>query len=302
MQYFLGVDAGGTKTVGAIGNDERELARSETGTIKLLRTSEEQAHRNLEALLTALAASQRIDLQSVKRICIGTSGFSVPLVANWTRETVQLLAGSELLLCGDEEIALDAAFRGGPGILVVAGTGSNVVGRAGSGQLAHAGGWGPALADEGSGYWIGHQGLRSAFRARDEERPTKLLDCFLHSWGLANLERLIEKANSTPAPDFSELALVVSKCAEAGDGVALEVLQRAGEELAQLALLVRRRLRQLGEPAPQLLAFTGSVLRHNSRVRTAMVDRLRREDHEIEILPEAVDPVDGALWRARTGA
>ncbi len=35
----------------------------------------------------------------------------------------------ELILLGDVEIALDAAFHGGAGVLVLAGTGSNVAGR-----------------------------------------------------------------------------------------------------------------------------------------------------------------------------
>ena len=58
------------------------------------------------------------------------------------------LAGGELILCGDEEIALEAAFAGGPGILVVAGTGSNAIGRTASGGSFGAGGWGPVLGDE----------------------------------------------------------------------------------------------------------------------------------------------------------
>jgi glucosamine kinase len=302
MGYFLAVDAGGTKTIGAIGNEECELARSETATIKLLRTSSEQARHNLEALLDELARTQGIDLKAVSRICIGTSGISVPLVANWIRDTVGLLVGSDLVLCGDEEIALDAAFRGGPGILVVAGTGSNVVGRTGSGQFAHAGGWGPALADEGSGYWIGHQALRRAFRAKDEGRSTDLLDAVLQAWKLEQIENLVEKANSTPPPDFSALVRVVTACADKGDAVACEMLNEAGEELAKLTLLVLRRLQQLDEETMPKVAFTGGILQHIGSVRAAMANALRRANPEIEVLPEPVDPIDGALWRARHGA
>jgi glucosamine kinase len=302
MQYFLAVDAGGTKTIGAIGNEEAELARSETATIKLLRTSSEQARQNLEALLGGLARSQGIDLKTVSRICIGTSGISVPLVANWIKDTVDCLVGGELLLCGDEEIALDAAFRGGPGILVVAGTGSNVVGRTGSGQFARAGGWGPALADEGSGYWIGHQALRRAFRAKDEGRSTDLLDAVLQFWKLTGIENLVEKANSTPPPDFSALVRVVTACADKGDVVACEMLNDAGEELAKLTLLVLRGLQQLGEERVPKVAFTGSVLQHVRSVRAAMTKALERVTTGIEVLPEPVDPIDGALWRARQGA
>jgi N-acetylglucosamine kinase-like BadF-type ATPase len=301
MQYFLAVDAGGTKTRGAIGNEERELARSETATIKLLRTSSGQARHNLENLLGELARSQGIDLKSVSRICVGTSGISVPLVANWIRETVGMLVDGELLLCGDEEIALDAAFHEGPGVLVVAGTGSNIVGRTRSGQLAHAGGWGPALADEGSGYWIGHHALRKAFRAQDEGRRTKLLEDVLQAWKLAGIENLVEKANSIPPPDFSALVPVVTACAESGDAVACELLTEAGEELAKLASLVLGRLQQLDEETTPRVAFTGGVLQNIGKVRAAMTSALRRTNPKVEILPQPVDPIEGALWRARQG-
>ena len=71
-------------------------------------------------------------------------------------------------IVGDEVIALDAAFRGGPGILQIAGTGTNCIGRAPDGGRETAGGWSSRLGDEGSGYWIGlhadaarPEGLRS---------------------------------------------------------------------------------------------------------------------------------------------
>ena len=57
-------------------------------------------------------------------------------------------------------IALDAAFQGGPGILQIAGTGSNTIGRAPDGSRESAGGWSSRLGDEGSGYWIGLHSVR----------------------------------------------------------------------------------------------------------------------------------------------
>jgi N-acetylglucosamine kinase-like BadF-type ATPase len=48
-------------------------------------------------------------------------------------------------------IDLDAAFKGGPGILQIAGTGSNTIGRAPDGRRECAGGYSSRLGDEGSG-------------------------------------------------------------------------------------------------------------------------------------------------------
>lgn len=299
MQYFLALDAGGTKTIGAIGDGERELARAEGGTIKLLRTDPERARMALAELFSQLAGSAQIDLKRITRICIGASGVRVPKVTNWIRTTVPLFAAGELLLCGDEEIALDAAFHGGAGVMVIAGTGSMAVGRARNGKLAHVGGWGPALGDEGAAHWIGQEALRSALRARDEGLPSHLAEAVVHHWRLAGLKELVEEANATPAPDFARLAPVVVSASEAGDPVALEIVHRAGEELARLALLVVQRLRKLGERSTLSVGFTGSVISNGGRVRAAMIDALRRANAEIRILLEPADPIEGALWRAR---
>ena len=77
---------------------------------------------------------------------------------------------------GDEVIALDAAFRGGPGILQIAGTGTNCIGRAPDGGRESAGGWSSRLGDEGSGYWIGLHAVRRALNAYDREEPTRVLE------------------------------------------------------------------------------------------------------------------------------
>src|SRR6266568_1532326 len=60
-------------------------------------------------------------------------------------------------------------------ILGIAGTGSNCIGRGIDGTTYRAGGWGPALGDEGSGFWIGQEALRAGFWAKDRGITTSLL-------------------------------------------------------------------------------------------------------------------------------
>jgi N-acetylglucosamine kinase-like BadF-type ATPase len=303
MPYFLAIDAGGTKTECVLADESQELARARIGTIKLLRVGAEEAGRNLVAGLSTLSRMSGVDLHKVTRTCVGTSGASVPLVADWIRGALADAVGGEVVLCGDEEIALDAAFGGGGGVLVLAGTGSNVAGRTSDGRLTSVGGWGPALDDVGSGYWIGHQALRRAFRALDEQSPTELIDRIREHWKLGSLGDLIQEANATPAPDFSQLTELVAMCASEGDAVAAEVLARGGEELAYLATLMVERLRTMegsGFVLPPV-ALAGSILRSVAAVRESMSRALQRTFPGIVILPEVVDPALGALWRARQG-
>lgn len=302
MQYFLAADAGGTKTEYVLADETHELARVQGATIKRLRVGPDVARQNLESALKQLAAQAGVSLQSITRTCIGTSGASVPLVADWIRETMHSLVSGELEVCGDEEIALDAAFHGGRGVLAIAGTGSNVVGRTSAGELVNAGGWGPALADEGSGYRIGHQSMRKAFQALNERKPTMLIEQFQKHWGLTTLGELIEKANETPAPDFTQLTPIVVACAEQGDAVAADVLREGGEELAHLVLLVIQHMRDM--EAPEVLplpavAVVGSIFHHVKPVLHSMIAALQRTYPEIVVQPEVVDAPSGAMWRAR---
>lgn len=300
MSLYLAVDAGGTNTTAALADDSRVLARQSAGTIKLIRTSEEQALANLETLLAQLTEQSRAGLHDVACTCVGLAGIAIPRVADWVRANFAAHVGGNLILVGDEEIALDAAFHGGRGVLVLAGTGSNIVARSSGGIMIHVGGWGPALDDEGSGAWIGSQALRAAFRACDAGERTSLLDRVLAHWHLSHIDDIVAAANRIPGPDLAALTPIVLACAEEGDPVATRVLISAGHELAASALLAIHKLRDLEPDAtPPALAMSGGILRHVALVRSAMIDYLHAKIPALRILREPIDPLDGALWRAK---
>lgn len=306
MAYFLAVDGGGTKTDFLLADERRELGRVRAGTIKRLRLDAQTTEATLRAALRELEALTGVSMHSITRCCIGAGGETAPIVGAWIRETFGRLIGGKLLLLGDVEIALDAAFAGQRGVLALAGTGSQIAGRGSDGILRRAGGYGPAISDEGSGYFLGNEGLRRAFRAIDEGRPTTLLRSFRESWSLGSLEELIEFANQNPAPDFSLLAPLVVKCSDQGDAVAAEVIRRGGEELAALTGLVIEQIRR-AEAADQdefilpPIALAGSILAKVPLARQSLSRALRARYPEIQIAETATDPVMGALWRARRG-
>lgn len=303
MQSFLGVDAGGTKTTFVLGDETRELARVRTGTIKRMKADAATAEANLRDGLAQLHHATGIAPQSIARCCIGTAGETVPLVVDWLREAFTRHVGGSLKIVGDVEIALDSVFFGGRGVLVLAGTGSNVAGRAAAGPIVTAGGWGPALADQGSGHFIGLEGLRRAFLAIDQLRPTVVLDRVRSFWNLPSLAALIEFANSNPAPEFSRLAPLIVAAAEEGDAVAQGVLAQGGADLALLAALVIENIRRLeSAPAPfpvPDVAVAGSILEHVVPLRNSLASALRSRYPEILLREAPADPPAGALWAAR---
>lgn len=302
MEYFLGVDAGGTKAELVLGDATRELGRVRTGTIKRMKADAATAEKNLVEGLRQLQAQTGIAAESIARCCIGTAGETVPLVTNWLREAFARHVGGELLILGDVEIALDSAFFGKRGVLVLAGTGSNVAGRAATREIFRAGGWGPALADQGSGHFIGLEALRRGFLAIDEQRKTRVLDEAQRFWGLGSRAELIEYANANPAPEYSRLTPLVVSLAEQGDAVARAVLEQGGTDLAYLAGLVIERIRGIEAErgfAVPAVAVAGSILEKVAAVREAMTAALRKRYPEIEVLERPADPPAGALWAAR---
>lgn len=309
MSFFLALDVGATKTDYLLANDTRHLARVRTPTIKRMRTDAESATRHLESALTQLTALSGISMHSITRTCVGTAGETVPLVSDWLRESIGARVSGDLLLLGDVEIALDAAFPGASGVLVLAGTGSNVAGRTPDRLLTTAGGYGPAVSDQGSGYRIGSQALRALFLAHDERRPTLLEQAILDLWQLPSLNEIVDHANRLPPPDFSQLTELVLRCANNGDQVAAAVLAQAGEELGYLVVLIMRRLQlastdSAAAPSSWVppLAFAGSIMEKVLPVRHALIAFVRREFPDVQTLEGVVDPVAGALFRARNGS
>ncbi len=299
MSLFLAIDAGGTKTRALLADETQILASAVTGSIKLMRAGEAEASSRLQAMLSEISSAAGVSLSDIAQTCVGIAGATIDAVRDWLgRELAKSLSGN-LLLAGDDEIALDAAFRGGPGILIIAGTGSNVLGRATDNTMYHAGGWGPALGDEGSGFWIGQEALRAGFWAKDRNVPTVLLTEIGDLWGAKSLGEIVEMANARPGPDLPALAPLVARCANSGDELAAAVLDRAGIELAEQVALVALKMKESGSMRKIETAYTGSVLEHISQVRSSLIAALKKSSPAVKLREGAIDPLEGALWRAR---
>jgi N-acetylglucosamine kinase-like BadF-type ATPase len=304
MTYFVALDGGGTKTECWVADESRVRGQASGPTVKIMNVGLQTATENLRTVVREALGSAGVPGDSIACTCFGLAGSSSAEVRVWAEETLRELVTGGIIIAGDEQIALDAAFHGGAGVLVIAGTGSHVTGRCGDGSTVGAGGWGPVLGDEGSGTWIGLEAIRACLRARDRSVESCLLREIQQAWELEDLPSLVAKANMRERPDFAQLTSIVANCADDGDALAQGVLDRAGEELAMQVSLVISKMRAAGCAAKDAshVAFTGSVLGRIPRVLRAMDAHLHATWPEISVDANAVQPLEGALWRARRGA
>jgi N-acetylglucosamine kinase-like BadF-type ATPase len=299
------------------------------GPSNITRVGEAGARAALHHGIREACQSARIDPQQLKRACIGVAGAGRAQVAGTIHKVVAEIISGAVDVVGDMEIAMAAAFGSGPGVIVIAGTGSIAYGRNARGHTARAGGWGFAISDEGSAYWIGRKAVMELLRAidqtglasgaaranpavrdvkeDDQESAAELIPLYRKlksAWHLESLAEFVRSANS--APDFAMLFPIIAASAADGDVLADELakdtLVAAGAELARLAGIVIQRLFAESGDATIPLAVVGGVFRNSETVRSAFRDEVRQREPRLEINPQVVDPVNGALQMARNGA
>ena len=298
MAVVLGIDGGGTNTRAAIDADGETVAQGQSGSIKWLRVGAEVANANMRVLLKDVFAQAGV--KRVDAACCGTASATMPGIKEWVTGVFADFQIQHSEVVGDEVIALDAAFRGGPGILQIAGTGSNTIGRAPDGSRESAGGWSSRLGDEGSGYWIGVNAVRRALHAYDRDEPQMVLKRVGEIWGTPTIDQLINVGDATPGPDFAALAPAIDALAKAGDAVSLGVMKQAAQDLVDFVLLVRAKLKRKHAVAGEVpVAWIGSVIGKSALVREAFFSGLKAAAPDMKVLAEETKGLDGAIWRAQ---
>lgn len=298
MAFYLGIDGGGTKTTCVIGDEHSVLGTGTAGGSNIVRVGETTARTNLHAAIRQTCAAAHVPPADIAATCIGVAGVSAKDVTNKVRDIIAEIVTGEVRVVGDMEIAMQAAHGDGPGVIVIAGTGSMAFARDDSGRTVRAGGWGYAVSDEGSAHWIGRQAVVRALRDSDSDKPSSLLKLIQLEWNAERMEDVVKTANSNPPPNFARLFPILAKSAGESDPAVCDLFRDAALELAGLAERVIRRL--WGEDAMRNVpvAMIGGVFRSSDLVRQTFARAMREKNMGL-ILSDVVDPAMGALELAR---
>lgn len=304
MALIVGVDAGGTKTVGVVADETGHILKTaRAGGANLHVHGELAVEKVLADLLDELCPDERPEA-----LCLGMAGVDRPGEDGVVRSLLRRLGfRGNAVVVNDAVIAIAAGAHDRVGVVVIAGTGSIAYGVDRHGKTARAGGLGPMLADEGSAGWIGHRALLAAVRAAEGRgEPTVLKDALfsvLTVTALSDLPAMAYGGNLT-RERLAELAPTVIGVAQTGDAVASRILDEGATELASAARSVVRQLDFTGAPYP--LIFSGGLFAGIP----ALVDIVAKRAALVGAIPCRLkrDPAEGALtmaldlYRARRAA
>ena len=273
----IGVDGGGSKTHAIVADEAGTSLGEATGPGSAVIPGEEETAADV-IVQTAREALEKARLTEVtpRVLCVGVAGAGRENAkqALWQALVARDIA-SDIVVHTDFGIALDDAFGDGPGVLLIAGTGSAAFGRSPAGSTARCGGWGPIIGDEGSGTWIGRRALSIVSAAADgREAQTALTGAVLTAAEVNEVADLIPWAASATREQIASLAPVVFTVAEGGDLRANAVISLAVEELM---LHIRSLAQQLfgDERAAIPVALAGGLMTKGSTLRKRLEHRLR---------------------------
>src|SRR6267154_2993287 len=177
MKYSIGFDGGGTKTECVVlDSTGKIIGEGRGGPSNPLRCRFDAAFGSLRQAANEALNTAGLHTNSISGVCAGLAGAGRKNVVR----RVLVFLGQEFSnavaqVTTDLEIALEAAVGSGPGVVLIAGTGSAAYGRNAAGETARAGGYGPWVGDEGSAFEIGRRAVSAVAHSRDADAPVTVL-------------------------------------------------------------------------------------------------------------------------------
>ncbi|MGH9434496.1 MAG: BadF/BadG/BcrA/BcrD ATPase family protein [Terriglobia bacterium] len=306
MSLFLAVDGGQTTTKALLADARGKiLARASAGPSN--HTEEPGGPERLSHVISGVISSllaQAAEVPSAQpefaAACFGMTGET----RIKTRVLQDIVKTPHLSVVHDSVNALAGAAAGGPGIIVIAGTGSVARGHDGRGREMRVGGWGHLFGDEGSAYWIGREAVRAAARETDGFGPgAEIARLIFSRLALNSAYDVMEKyySGELSREHLANLSVWVNEAATCGDLISTEILQAAGRHLAEAALAILSHLFGGKNVGPVKVCYTGGVFESRfvlSSFRQTVLSRFP----QTEVLAPAFPPVFGSLFLAYRSA
>jgi N-acetylglucosamine kinase-like BadF-type ATPase len=292
---YVGIDAGGTRSRIAAQIDDGKIFEAEGASCNARRTASDEIGRTVRRLVDESARSLSWHGETVA-LCAGLAGVSDRATSDRLRKAVarefEGVRRPTVRITGDVEVAHAGAFGESAGILVIAGTGSIVFGRDSAGTTCRIGGWGYVLGDEGSGHRLGRKALRAVTMHLDGGPETRMSELIASRFGLGTRSEILDWTYDEEGK-LQEFAPLLIEAADSGDEVAIKLLTREVDLLADLVALCAERL---STPVPRITMVGGLTASpaYRKALRSALLARIPRST----FTQPATTPVRGALMLA----
>jgi N-acetylglucosamine kinase-like BadF-type ATPase len=296
----LGVDGGGSKTRAVVADaGGAVLGVGLAGPSNPLRVGVGEAVEAVRAAADracAEAGVRRIELAAAE---VGLAGVRRADIRDRMRAALSGLGIRRVEVVTDADIALYGATEGKPGLVIIAGTGSVCCGVNARGRSACAGGWGPAVGDEGSGSWIARRGLQAVAWATDGRgRKTSLTEAACEYFNVASPGDL---STAVYAPNVTNARIAgfgsrVVEAARGRDRAARAIVDEAGRELARAAVAVIHQLRMGRERFR--VAYVGGVFAAGNMILEPLGEGVRGAAPRAFITPPVLAPAEAAARMA----
>ncbi len=267
MTCLIGMDGGGTKTK-CVATDENfnVLYECKGNASNFLIQGVPKVSEMIVSLIKEVMDNLKISDSEISGFVIGTTGAGRRTDAETLEKgifealEVENICIKNIRVESDARAALEGAFAGLPGSILIAGTGSIMFGKDKFEEIHRVGGFGRFIGDEGSGYSIGKKGLIILSKYFDGRGNDSLLkDLVAQKFAITDTSELITEIYKNNF-DIASVAPLVIECAEKGDDLCKKILE---DESDELLLHVISMYEKLNEDMMNLSLIGGTITTDN---------------------------------------
>jgi len=303
MKYFIGIDGGGTKSKCILTDQKLKIIYETTGgPSNFLMLGNDKVSETILNLIFECVQKNNLTFDDISAIVLGTTGGGRRNDAESLEITIQNLAKSQQInlnnfrVESDARIALEGAFSGKPGSILIAGTGSIMFGKDRLGNIHRVGGFGRFIGDEGSGFRLGQRGLNSIAKEFDGRGNKTLISKLLkEKFNIESPENLITEIYRNNF-DIASVAPLVIEAAEKGDKISVNIIESEAEEIILHISAMKNKLNE----KILSISFIGSLLTKDNFYSYLVKEKIVQQFDDIVIKEAENSPEFGAVLMAKT--
>ncbi len=301
MAFYIGLDGGGTKTKCVIVDEQMNvLSELVGGPSNFLVFGVDEVTESLFNLITDSIKQAGINTSEIASVLLGTAGAgrredAERLEKSFIQKVTEAnLPIKKFVVESDARIALEGAFSGKLGSILIAGTGSIMFGKDPQGNIHRVGGFGRILGDEGSGFHIGRSGLTAIAKQFDGRgESTKLTTLLKEKFSIANSKELILAVYKNNF-DIPTVAPLVIQAAEEGDSICKAIIQT---EVDELLLHIKSMKKLIDEDELKVSLIGGTITTDNFYAR--LFKEKANNIKGVKITEPELEPAIGAALLAK---